>query len=73
MYAHTHPRIRKYVMVGADLPPPELNRVKSGCPERPTLCLQKYRLHHATSQFVLGKYEEVNLNLTNGFVTQLIL
>ena len=24
----THPRIRKYVMVGADLPPPELNRVK---------------------------------------------
>ena len=25
---HTHPRIREYVMVGANLPPPESNRVK---------------------------------------------
>ena len=23
---HTHPRIREYVMVGANLPPPELNK-----------------------------------------------
>ena len=28
MYTHTHTRIRKYVMVGADLPPPGTNRVK---------------------------------------------
>ena len=27
MYAHTHTRMRKYVMVGADLPPPGTNRV----------------------------------------------
>ena len=25
---HTHPRIREYVMVGANLPPPRSNRVK---------------------------------------------
>ena len=28
VYAHTHPRIREYVMVGANLPPPRSNRVK---------------------------------------------
>ena len=27
MYTHTHTRIRKYVMVGANLPPPGRNRV----------------------------------------------
>ena len=30
MYTHTHTRIRKYVMVGADLPPPGTNRVIGG-------------------------------------------
>ena len=28
MCTHTHTRIPKYAMVGADLPPPEYNRVK---------------------------------------------
>ena len=28
MYTHTHTRIRNYVMVGADLPPPGAYRVK---------------------------------------------
>ena len=28
MYTHTHTRIRNYVRVGANLPPPESNRVK---------------------------------------------
>ena len=28
MYTHTHTRIRNYVMVGADLPPPGSYRVK---------------------------------------------
>ena len=28
LYMHTHMRIRNYVRVGADLPPPGLNRVK---------------------------------------------
>ena len=29
MYTHTHTRRRKNVMVGANLPPPELNRVNA--------------------------------------------
>ena len=30
MYTHTHTRIRNYVMVGADLPPPGLIGVMAG-------------------------------------------
>ena len=42
MYTHTHTRIRNYVMVGADLPPPGYNRVKArafSCQWRDTISI----------------------------------
>merc|ERR1719341_2365776 len=48
---HTHPRIREYVMVGANLPPPESNRVKLRQPK----CKSKFRNQNQSNSIVFHR------------------